>query len=67
MKEAVIVLIFSLIPIMLFSLAAYLIYKNVSGWGWFLLAVVIVVGSSKFSYKPDAVESGGRVENVEIN
>jgi hypothetical protein len=62
MKEAVIVLIFSLVPIAIFSLSAYLIYKNVSGWGWFLLAVVIVVGNSKFSYKPDAVEPGGRAE-----
>jgi hypothetical protein len=58
MKEVVIVFIFSLIPIALFSMSAFLVYKNVSGWGWFLFAVVIIVGNSNFSYKPDVVDTG---------
>ena len=58
MKEVVIVFIFSLIPIALFSMSVFLVYKNVSGWGWFLFAVVIIVGNSNFSYKPDVVDTG---------
>lgn len=33
-----------LIPISLFGMAAWLIYKNKDGWGWFLFAVVMIVG-----------------------
>ncbi len=38
----------------LWGMAAFLIYKQVPGWGWFLLAVTIVAGSTSFRIEPGA-------------
>lgn len=34
-----------LVPISLFALSAWLIYSKSDGWGWFLICVLLVVGS----------------------
>lgn len=49
MKEIAIVFIFCLVPICLFGMAAFLIYRQVDGWGWFLFVVIMICGSMKFS------------------
>jgi hypothetical protein len=33
------------IPISLMGIAAFLIYKQVDGWGWFLLCALMISGS----------------------
>lgn len=48
MSEIIRWLIACLVPVSLFGMAAFLIYKQADGWGWFLLCVLIVVGSTSF-------------------
>ena len=55
MKEILINAIYCSVPISLFAIAAWLIYKQAVGWGWFLFCVVLVVGSLDMSYTPDKV------------
>ena len=47
MKEFFIPALCAAILISLFAMAAFLIYRSADGWGWFLFAVVCVVGSTK--------------------
>jgi len=48
MSEIIRWLIACLVPVSLFGMAAFLIYKGTDGWGWFLFSVVIVAGSTSF-------------------
>lgn len=45
MKDIIVVFLGILLPISLFGMAAFLIYHERSGWGWFLFCAVIVAGS----------------------
>lgn len=51
MKEFLIVMLYAVIAVSLFGMAAFLIYNQVSGWGWFLFVVIIYVGSLKWNVK----------------
>lgn len=51
MKELLITLAYCSIPISLFGMAAFLIYKGTPGWGWFLFVVFCICGSIKWSIK----------------
>ena len=48
MNEIIRFFIACMVPVSLFGMAAFLIYKDVSGWGWFLLCVVLITGSMSF-------------------
>ena len=50
MKEAFMLFIVALVPIILFGLVAWLMYSKVAGWGWFLLATLIFVCSVEYRY-----------------
>jgi len=39
-------LILALYPITVMALAAFLIYKQVPGWGWFLTIAFLLLGST---------------------
>jgi len=49
MSEAVRLFILCLVPISVMGMAAFLIYQQASGWGWFLFVAVLIVGSMKIS------------------
>lgn len=51
MRQFFITALYVSIPISLFGFAAWLVYKQAPGWGWFLFAVVLVTGSIKWSVK----------------
>lgn len=53
MKEALMLMVVCLVPIFLFGIAGYLIYKQSDGWGWFLLCATLVAGSINYSYSPN--------------
>lgn len=48
MKEFFVTALYVAIPVSLFGMAAYLIHAKAEGWGWFLFAVVLIVGSMKW-------------------
>lgn len=37
------------VPICIMGFAAFLIWKQVDGWGWYLFVAVLIVGSMKIS------------------
>lgn len=39
-------LIACMVPVALFGMAAFLIYKQADGWGWFLLCVFLIIGGT---------------------
>lgn len=45
MKDILFMLIWCLSMISVFGMAAFLMYKDVAGWGWFLLVMVLIFGS----------------------
>ena len=40
------------VPVLILAIAAFLIFKGVDGWGWFLLVAALVAGS--FSFKSNS-------------
>lgn len=49
MASIIKLLILCMVPVCLFGFAAFLIYKQVDGWGWFLLATMLIVGGANIS------------------
>ena len=47
--ETIIFITACLVPVSLMGFSAFLIYKQVDGWGWYLIVTLLVVGS--FSMK----------------
>lgn len=39
-----------LVPVSIMGMNAFLAYKQVKGWGWFLLASLLVLGSMKIKF-----------------
>jgi len=48
----------------LFGMAAFLIYKQTPGWGWFLAAVTIVVGSASIEIDKKPVSENEKIEEA---
>jgi len=51
MSEIIKLMIVCVVPVALFGMAAVLIYQGVSGWGWFLFCVVMIVGGTSVNIK----------------
>lgn len=49
MKEVVLTLIYASIPVSLFAIAAFLMYTRTPYWWAFLVAVVLITGSMRWS------------------
>lgn len=49
MKEIAIVGLYMLMPITCFAGATFLAYHKVDGWGWLILAGVLIGGSFKYT------------------
>ncbi|SOD42371.1 hypothetical protein [Nitrosovibrio sp. Nv4] len=47
MKELIQTIVICSVPVSIMGMAAFLIYKQVDGWGWFLLIAALIVGSFK--------------------
>ena len=45
MTKIVLHLITCAVPISVFGMAAFLIYKQAPGWGWFLFVAFLILGS----------------------
>lgn len=49
MKDVAILLVFALIPITCFAGATFLAYHRVDGWGWLILAGILIGGSIRYT------------------
>ena len=62
MSDVLFIMVAALIPISLFGFAAFLMYKRVPGWHWFLLCAFLV-GVSVHARKSDCPTPTEVVEN----
>lgn len=49
MKTVLLHLLTVSVPISIFGMAAFLIYTQSKGWGWFLFVALLILGSVKIS------------------
>lgn len=45
MKDVLFMLIYCLTLTSVFGMAAFLIYRSINGWGWFLFVTVLIFGT----------------------
>jgi hypothetical protein len=48
--ETVIFVVGCATPVSMMGFSAFLIYKQANGWGWYLIATVLVVGSMRIKF-----------------
>lgn len=54
MKDMVVVIVYMLALIAMFSIVGFLIYQGKDGWGWILFVGLLIFGNINISMKEDS-------------